>query len=74
MKNIVDNVKRISGNDRFETARKIAEKLDGKPRTAIVAYGNDFPDALAASYYAAINGYPIILTDTKKYLNKREML
>ena len=64
LKNIVDKVKRISGNDRFETARKIAKKLDGNPRTAIVAYGYDFPDALAASYYAAKNGYPIILTDT----------
>ena len=62
-KNGIKKVERISGIDRYETAKKIAEKLDGNPKTAVVAYGLNFPDALAAASYAAINGYPILLTD-----------
>lgn len=61
----VTNITRINGNNRFETAAKIAEKLNGAPEKAIIVYGYNFPDALAASYYAAKNGYPILLTDTE---------
>ena len=66
LESLVDTVERISGNDRFETAKLIAEQLSGDTSTAFVAYGYDFPDALAASVYAAKNGFPIFLTDTEK--------
>ncbi|MBM7618427.1 putative cell wall-binding protein [Bacillus tianshenii] len=57
-------VDRIGGATRYETARLIAEELGGNPEKAIVAYGKNFPDALAIAPYAAKNGYPILLTDT----------
>ncbi|MFA6808733.1 MAG: cell wall-binding repeat-containing protein, partial [Eubacteriales bacterium] len=46
---------------------------------ACVATGNNFPDALAGSVYAANNNSPIILVDetiseeTKEYLKTRKM-
>ncbi|WP_377892028.1 cell wall-binding repeat-containing protein [Alkalihalobacillus sp. R86527] len=61
-------VDRIKGKDRFETAAKIADELKPYDR-AIVAYGLTFPDALAIAPYAAQNGYPILLTSTKKLPN-----
>lgn len=56
-------IERIAGKNRFETAKLIAAKLGGNPDTAIVAYGQDFPDALAVASYAATNGYPILLVN-----------
>ncbi|MHA7139617.1 cell wall-binding repeat-containing protein [Rossellomorea arthrocnemi] len=57
------NTKRISGKDRYDTARLIAEELSLKPKTVIIAYGKNFPDALSIAPYAARMGYPILLTD-----------
>lgn len=54
-------VERISGQDRFETAAKIANKF-GKFDTAVIASGLNFPDALSVSSYAAEQGMPILLT------------
>lgn len=60
-------VHRISGSNRFETARKISEEIvrkkGARPTTAFVATGRNFADALAASPYAARKGYPILLTE-----------
>lgn len=64
MKELGLKVDRIKGKDRFETAAKIAEQLKPYDR-AIIAYGMNFPDALAIAPYAAQHGYPILLTDTK---------
>lgn len=60
------NVERLGGETRYETAAAIAERLGGNPEKAIVAYGMNFPDALAVAPYAARNGYPIMLTDTNE--------
>lgn len=57
-------VERIAGNTRFETARKIADKVNNPTKTAMVVYGYNFPDALSAATIAAKKGYPILLTDT----------
>ena len=59
-------VERISGKDRFETSVKIANKLGGNPKKAIIAYGWNFPDALAIAPYAARQGYPILLTNKEE--------
>jgi putative cell wall-binding protein len=70
------NVHRISGPDRFFTAAAIAADggdrvgslpdqtgaFDRSLRTAIVALGTDFPDALAAGPLAYANRHPILLT------------
>ncbi|MGD6803414.1 cell wall-binding repeat-containing protein [Rossellomorea aquimaris] len=63
------SIERISGDDRYETAAKIAAKVNPNPEKAIVASGTEFPDALSAAPYAARNGYPILLTDPAQ-LNK----
>nr|WP_263323715.1 cell wall-binding repeat-containing protein [Neobacillus sp. Marseille-Q6967] len=57
-------VERIAGENRFETARKIGEKVNNPSQTAMIVYGHNFPDALSAAVIAAKNGYPILLTDT----------
>jgi putative cell wall-binding protein/Leucine-rich repeat (LRR) protein len=66
LKNMGLNVKRIAGNNRFATAKKIAEEIGNAMTTAVIAYGYNFPDALAAASYAAQNRYPILLTDQNK--------
>ncbi len=59
-------VERLSGANRFETAAKIAERLTqergGSTDMAFIALGHNFPDALAAASYGAVNGYPILLS------------
>lgn len=59
------NVTRIAGQDRFETAVKIAERLDGFGEIA-VATGDDFPDALSIAPAAAKRRMPIILVSRDK--------
>lgn len=62
-------VERIAGEDRYETAAAVARKygadadgrLDGD-RTAILATGEDFPDALSAGPVAARAQLPLLLT------------
>ena len=55
---------RISGADRYETAVRIAQKLEelrSTPAdTAFFAYAFNYPDALAVSSIAALNGTPIL--------------
>ena len=62
-------VERVAGSGRYETAVDVAEKLTSNADTAILAYGLDFPDALAIAPYAAEHGYPILLTDKDKLPN-----
>lgn len=70
-----DRVRRIEGNDRFFTAAVISNEgaagtlsdLSGDStdelRTAIVASGRNFPDALAAGPLAHAGNLPILLTE-----------
>jgi len=53
-------VKRIAGQDRYDTAIKIAEEL-GNSSEIIVATGNDYADALSVAPIAAEKQMPIIL-------------
>lgn len=56
---------RIGGADRYETSAMIARRLSEvrpDPQDVLVASGDNFPDALSVSPYAARKGYPIILT------------
>ncbi len=58
-------VDRISGDNRYHTAVCIAEimgTLGSDLDYALLAVGSDFPDALAAASYAAMNHRPILLT------------
>ncbi|WP_226577773.1 cell wall-binding repeat-containing protein [Halobacillus litoralis] len=62
LKSLGIDVERISGSNRYETAAAIAAEIpfsDG----AVIAYGRNFPDALAIAPVAAMNGMPILLTE-----------
>ncbi len=66
-------VERIAGSTRFETATRIAEKMQtvsGKASSEVFfVYAFDFADALSASTAAAIKGSPIIYLNTKGELD-----
>ncbi|MCL2486081.1 MAG: cell wall-binding repeat-containing protein [Oscillospiraceae bacterium] len=59
-------VERIYGEDRYNTAIKIAEKLDAlrgsAPSRAFIADGKNYPDALSISSVAALMNLPILFT------------
>jgi putative cell wall-binding protein len=56
---------RIGGANRYDTARLAAEAtFPGGAATAVLATGQNFPDALAASTLAGALGAPILLTPT----------
>jgi putative cell wall-binding protein len=68
--------RRIAGANRFETATKIAEEFRFASR-ALLASGQDFPDALVGAALAGRDGAPVLLTSastlpaaTAGYLNK----
>ena len=55
-------VNRIAGEDRYDTAAKIADELGATSETAYVTYGGNYPDALSIASIAAMEGSPILLT------------
>ncbi len=66
----VNSVERISGDNRFETSELIYEQGNkvgawdkSETKTAIIASGTGFADALSMSPYAYANGAPIFLAD-----------
>lgn len=63
-------VYRVSGTSRYETSYKTADVLKeqlgvDKFDTAIIAYGKNFPDALAGSYLAGKTDAPILMINDK---------
>lgn len=64
----VDQVTRVAGADRFDTARRIAGEVGGS--SVLVVEGIDadpargWPDAVSASAYAALTERPILLVST----------
>lgn len=52
---------RLAGNNRYETAAAVSELWDPGVRTAFVANGLNFPDALAGVPASAILGGPLLL-------------
>ncbi|MGI9017166.1 MAG: cell wall-binding repeat-containing protein [Euzebya sp.] len=60
---------RFAGETRYETAVQIARvaqalQADGSAFEAVLAYGEDWPDAVTAGAYAAATGTPVVLTPT----------
>ncbi|RAZ69560.1 cell wall-binding repeat-containing protein [Planococcus maitriensis] len=55
-------VDRVGGKTRYDTAVAIADELETDATDAVVVSGMDFPDALSAGSYAAVNDKPILLT------------
>lgn len=60
-----DNIVRIGGQNRYETSLKISQYFDLNTDTAVVASGENFPDALSGSALAAKLKAPILLTNGK---------
>ncbi|MCF0114675.1 MAG: cell wall-binding repeat-containing protein, partial [Erysipelotrichaceae bacterium] len=60
----VSDIKRLYGSGRYETSLDIAKKLhdiNGNFNHVIIAYGENFPDALSGGYLAAQTNAPIII-------------
>ncbi|MBL4933634.1 cell wall-binding repeat-containing protein [Clostridium paridis] len=58
-----NNITRLGGNNREETARIINQNLNvPKGTTVVVVTGLDFPDALSISSVAGVYQYPIVLS------------
>ena len=62
------DIERIAGHSRYQTSAAIAESLlnQSARKTAIIASGENFADALTAGAYAAEQEYPILLVDKTK--------
>ncbi len=56
-------LERIGGQNRYETAALMAERLKSTSGQAVLVSGLDFADALAVAPFAARQGIPILLTD-----------
>lgn len=59
----VGDVQRLAGQNRYETSVKVAEKL-GTTSKIVLASGEGYADALSAAPVAAIEGMPILLTQS----------
>ncbi len=57
------NVKRLGGAGRYDTARLIAQEFFPEPETAALAFGFNFPDALAGGVNAARYNAPVLLVN-----------
>ena len=67
-----EDVFRIAGDNRFDTAFKVADQMKkqlgvDKFDAIIVASGTNFADALSGSYLAAVKNAPILLSFNDKY-------
>lgn len=62
---LADEVVRFAGQDRFQTSRLVADHFwsGDENRTAYLATGHNFPDALSAAPAAANEYAPVILID-----------
>lgn len=58
-------VRRLSGPDRFSTSEAINRGSFSSATNAFIAYGFNFPDALAGSVLAGLRGGPMYISDTK---------
>ncbi|MBE6067094.1 MAG: cell wall-binding repeat-containing protein [Clostridium lundense] len=63
-KSIGYNVKRLGGNNRFETNKAIVNSMDVEKGTPVVMVnGYGFADALSISSIAGLKGYPILMVN-----------
>jgi len=56
-------IKRLAGNDRFDTVAAVINEFAVSPQTVYLANGFNYPDALAGSALAAKSGAPVLLID-----------
>lgn len=68
------NITRVWGNSRYDTSLEICKYFNLDSDTAVIANGENFPDALSGSALAAKQNAPIILTNGKDMLNQKKYL
>ncbi len=56
------NVQRVKGSTRYETSVAIAEKFFTGPQSAVLTYGENFPDGLCGGPLALSMDAPLVLT------------
>lgn len=60
-------INRVSGNTRYDTMASLCQKGNwGQGSTVVLAYGANYPDALAAAALAGDADAPILLTDSSQ--------
>lgn len=56
------SVRRLAGNNRFETSVKVAQTYFSDPKAVVVAYAGSYPDGLCGGVLAYSTNAPLILT------------
>ncbi len=69
-----NNIARIGGFDRYDTSLEVAKYFNLSGRCAAIATGNNYPDALTGSIYAARSNASVILTDGSLNDNTKQFL
>lgn len=69
-----DSIVRVWGNNRYETSLEICRYFNLESDTAIIANGENFPDALSGSALAAKKNAPILITNGKDISNQKKYL
>ena len=59
-------VKRLAGNTRYDTSVLVAKEFFKAPKSAVLAYAQNFPDGLSGGPLAYALKAPLILTDNNK--------
>lgn len=68
------NIIRISGQTRYETSLNICKYFDMDTDTAVLANGENFPDALSGSALGSKLTAPILLTDGNDISNQKNLI
>ena len=63
-------VQRFAGENRYTTAAIVSSKTFEKADTVVIAFGENYPDALSVNPTAAIKNAPIIYLNDKGTINK----
>ncbi|NFL55522.1 cell wall-binding repeat-containing protein [Clostridium botulinum] len=69
-----NNITRVWGNNRYDTSLEICKYFNLDSDIAVIANGENFPDALSGSALAAKQNAPIVLTNGKDMLNQKKYL
>ena len=67
-------VERIGGKTRYQTSVMVAEKFFNTAKTAVVAYGQNYPDGLCGGPLAYTMNAPLILTENGKEADAKSFL
>ena len=62
-----DGVSRVWGDDRFETAKTVADRFYRNARAVYIASGCDFPDSLVGGVIAYKNNAPLLLVSERNH-------